>query len=199
MIERLTATLDTVDRLDKHHGHLLNWYDTQTLQPLRPAYVSTVDSGNLAGHLLTLRAGLLAAGRHGAASSNACWPACATRWTCWRDSLGRAAARCARLRAWRRCWRPTSRGPPPEPSAWAAAVAELRDCGRARGKWPADPVIDAVLPRSEDTAEPRRDTETRRWTRALLWPVRRRTWPKCRPCHPARHEGTGRRGPPPGR
>jgi hypothetical protein len=38
---------------------LLNWYDTRSLQPLRPAYVSSVDSGNLAGHLLTLRAGLL--------------------------------------------------------------------------------------------------------------------------------------------
>lgn len=59
MIERTSATLDTMDRLEKYHGHFLNWYDTQSLQPLRPAYVSTVDSGNLAGHLLTLRAGLL--------------------------------------------------------------------------------------------------------------------------------------------
>ena len=37
-----------------------NWYDTQALQPLLPLYVSSVDSGNLAGHLLTLRAALLA-------------------------------------------------------------------------------------------------------------------------------------------
>jgi cyclic beta-1,2-glucan synthetase len=37
-----------------------NWYDTQSLKPLPPAYISTVDSGNLAGHLLTLRPGLLA-------------------------------------------------------------------------------------------------------------------------------------------
>ena len=41
-------------------GHFYNWYDTQTLQPLLPMYVSTVDSGNLAAHLLTLRVGLLA-------------------------------------------------------------------------------------------------------------------------------------------
>ena len=41
-------------------GHFYNWYDTQSLKPLPPLYVSTVDSGNLAGHLLTLRPGLLA-------------------------------------------------------------------------------------------------------------------------------------------
>lgn len=59
MLARCSATFDTLDRLPKHQGHLLNWYDTQTLEPLRPSYVSAVDSGNLAGHLLTLRAGLL--------------------------------------------------------------------------------------------------------------------------------------------
>ncbi len=58
LIERCAATIDTMERLPKHQGHLFNWYDTQTLEPLRPRYVSTVDSGNLAGHLLTLRAGL---------------------------------------------------------------------------------------------------------------------------------------------
>ncbi|MDW5443660.1 GH36-type glycosyl hydrolase domain-containing protein [Polaromonas sp. SM01] len=52
LITRLQATLDTVERLPKHQGHLLNWYDTRTLQVLAPDYVSTVDSGNLAGHLL---------------------------------------------------------------------------------------------------------------------------------------------------
>src|SRR5690606_4827282 len=41
-------------------GHLLNWYDTRTLEPLQPAYVSTVDSGNLAGALLALSAALSA-------------------------------------------------------------------------------------------------------------------------------------------
>jgi cyclic beta-1,2-glucan glucanotransferase len=58
LVERTTATLDTMDRLRRFQGHFLNWYDTQTLQPLHPAYVSTVDSGNLAGHLLTLSSGL---------------------------------------------------------------------------------------------------------------------------------------------
>lgn len=59
LLARTKATLDTLDRLERHRGHWLNWYDTRTLLPLRPAYVSSVDSGNLAGHLLTLRAGLL--------------------------------------------------------------------------------------------------------------------------------------------
>ena len=51
---RLELTLDSVEQLTKHHGHLLNWYDTRTLEPLNPAYVSTVDSGNLAGMLLAV-------------------------------------------------------------------------------------------------------------------------------------------------
>jgi len=58
LVERLEATLETVEGLEQHEGHLLNWYDTQTLAPLIPAYVSTVDSGNLAAALLTLAEGL---------------------------------------------------------------------------------------------------------------------------------------------
>jgi hypothetical protein len=45
----------TMAALERHRGHFYNWYDTQSLQPLLPTYISTVDSGNLAGHLLTLR------------------------------------------------------------------------------------------------------------------------------------------------
>ena len=54
MVDRLEATLATVSRLERFHGHLYNWYDTLTLQRLEPEYVSTVDSGNLAGHLLAV-------------------------------------------------------------------------------------------------------------------------------------------------
>jgi len=46
-----------MQRLERHRGHFYNWYDTRTLQVLEPAYVSSVDSGNLAGHLLTLGSG----------------------------------------------------------------------------------------------------------------------------------------------
>ncbi|MDH5539211.1 MAG: cyclic beta 1-2 glucan synthetase, partial [Rhizobacter sp.] len=58
LIDRTNATLLTLDRLERYQGHFFNWYDTLSLLPLQPRYVSTVDSGNLAGHLLTLRAGL---------------------------------------------------------------------------------------------------------------------------------------------
>lgn len=52
--ERLEATLATMNRLELFRGHFFNWYDTRTLHPLDPKYVSSVDSGNLAGHLLAL-------------------------------------------------------------------------------------------------------------------------------------------------
>jgi cyclic beta-1,2-glucan synthetase len=52
--DRLEATLATMSQMELFRGHLYNWYDTLDLHPLEPKYVSTVDSGNLAGHLLTL-------------------------------------------------------------------------------------------------------------------------------------------------
>ncbi|HMA31739.1 MAG TPA: glucoamylase family protein, partial [Casimicrobiaceae bacterium] len=60
LILRTTNALDTMEAMERYRGHFYNWYDTKTLQPLQPRYVSSVDSGNLAGHLLTLRIGLLA-------------------------------------------------------------------------------------------------------------------------------------------
>ncbi len=62
LIERTQNTFNTMAGLQRFKGHFYNWYDTQSLQPLLPSYISTVDSGNLAGHLLTLRPGLLALG-----------------------------------------------------------------------------------------------------------------------------------------
>ena len=53
-VERLEATLDVMQRLPRFKGHFFNWYGTQDLQALAPAYVSSVDSGNLAGHLIVL-------------------------------------------------------------------------------------------------------------------------------------------------
>ena len=58
LIERTRNTFATMHGLERYRGHFYNWYDTASLKPLLPLYVSTVDSGNLAGHLLTLRAGL---------------------------------------------------------------------------------------------------------------------------------------------
>ena len=53
-VDRLEATLKTLIALPRLHGHFYNWYDTRDLHMLEPRYVSTVDSGNLAGHLLAL-------------------------------------------------------------------------------------------------------------------------------------------------
>ncbi|MES1185159.1 MAG: glucoamylase family protein [Myxococcales bacterium] len=53
-VARLENTLATLKRMERRSGHILNWYDTSTLRPLEPQYVSTVDSGNLAAYLWTL-------------------------------------------------------------------------------------------------------------------------------------------------
>ena len=60
LITRTAGALSTMAGLERYRGHCFNWYDTQTLKPLPPLYISAVDSGNLAGHLLTLQPGLLA-------------------------------------------------------------------------------------------------------------------------------------------
>ena len=57
-LQRVDNTLTAMEKLDRYRGHFFNWYDTRTLQPLLPCYISSVDSGNLAGSLLTLQAGL---------------------------------------------------------------------------------------------------------------------------------------------
>ncbi|RLQ87121.1 GH36-type glycosyl hydrolase domain-containing protein [Notoacmeibacter ruber] len=58
MLNRIESTLVTIRRMEKHRGHLYNWYDTKTLQPLPPRYISAVDSGNLAGHLIVVSSAL---------------------------------------------------------------------------------------------------------------------------------------------
>jgi cellobiose phosphorylase len=59
LLVRTSNTFTTMNALERYQGHFYNWYDTRTLKPLRPLYISSVDSGNLAGHLLTLQQGLL--------------------------------------------------------------------------------------------------------------------------------------------
>ena len=53
-VERIEATLATMEKLERFKGHFYNWYDTSDLHPLEPRYISSVDSGNLAGHLIAL-------------------------------------------------------------------------------------------------------------------------------------------------
>ena len=60
LLDRIGKTLQTVQGMERYRGHLYNWYETTSLRPLAPHYISSVDSGNMAAHLLTLRPGLLA-------------------------------------------------------------------------------------------------------------------------------------------
>ena len=53
-VDRLEAALGAMDRLERFRGHFFNWYDTRDLHPLEPKYISSVDSGNLAGHLIVV-------------------------------------------------------------------------------------------------------------------------------------------------
>ena len=59
LLELTQHTLTSMEKLSRYHGHFYNWYDTRNLQVLNPQYVSSVDSGNLAGCLITLQTGLL--------------------------------------------------------------------------------------------------------------------------------------------
>ncbi|MGR9108018.1 MAG: glucoamylase family protein, partial [Gammaproteobacteria bacterium] len=68
-VDRLEATLGTLVTMPRLHGHFYNWYDTRELRPLEPRYVSTVDSGNLAAHLLALAQGCRDAPRQAFAPS----------------------------------------------------------------------------------------------------------------------------------
>lgn len=55
LLKKLSKTFDALEKLPKFKGHFLNWYNIETLTPLHPRYVSTVDSGNLAGHLICFK------------------------------------------------------------------------------------------------------------------------------------------------
>ncbi|HYE64262.1 MAG TPA: glucoamylase family protein [Pyrinomonadaceae bacterium] len=59
LTERLELTFSTLEKMQRFRGHFFNWYDTRTLEPLEPQYVSTVDSGNLAGHLIAAKQALV--------------------------------------------------------------------------------------------------------------------------------------------
>ncbi len=60
LLERTARAISSMQKMERYKGHFYNWYDTESLSPMLPKYISTVDSGNLAGHLLVLRQGLLA-------------------------------------------------------------------------------------------------------------------------------------------
>ncbi len=59
LLTRTANTFETLGKMERYAGHFYNWYDTKSLATLQPRYISTVDSGNLAGHIITLKEGLL--------------------------------------------------------------------------------------------------------------------------------------------
>ncbi len=59
LLDRIARTIETMEQMERHRGHFFNWYDTHTRKALPPLYVSSVDSGNLVGHLRVLCRGLL--------------------------------------------------------------------------------------------------------------------------------------------
>jgi cyclic beta-1,2-glucan synthetase len=72
LVDRLARAISSMEAMERHEGHLLNWYDSANLAPLHPRYVSTVDSGNLAGALLILAAGLPRVAREGQEEATLC-------------------------------------------------------------------------------------------------------------------------------
>ena len=131
----------TLERLERHRGHFLNWYDTRHLTPLVPRYVSTVDSGNLAVCLLAVKPGLsrldgradprpAAVGRP---RRRACGPRRCDRRLCARYGEGRARPRRRSARR-RQSDRDARRGGPQRPRrmAWRAGRAAREPLPRAR-------------------------------------------------------------------
>jgi len=59
LLDRTARAIESMEQMERHRGHFFNWYDTTTRRALKPLYVSTVDSGNLVGHVRVLRSGLL--------------------------------------------------------------------------------------------------------------------------------------------
>jgi len=58
MLKKISQTVDTINKMPKWNGHIYNWYNTNTMEPLQPIYISTVDSGNMATYLIALKNGL---------------------------------------------------------------------------------------------------------------------------------------------
>src|SRR5262249_26965389 len=112
LVSRLEQTLATLESLERHSGHLLNWYETKTLAPLLPRYVSTVDSGNLAGVLIALAQGLRGLGGRGDDD----------------ERLRAGISDTTRLlESAVEAWRRAHREPPPEAEPLVHALDEIRE------------------------------------------------------------------------
>ena len=110
-VERLEATLVTLARMPRFRGHFYNWYGTADLRPLEPPYVSTVDSGNLAGHLIALANACAGWQNHPAAAVPG-----ARGWATLPPSLARRWRICPRAASRSRMCRGSGRRSPPSAS-----------------------------------------------------------------------------------
>jgi hypothetical protein len=188
LVERTANTLGTMEQLARYRGHFYNWYDTLTLQPMPPLYVSPADSGNLAGHLLTLGAGLLAWPMR-----RSCRPGCSMAWTTPSACSPRPWA-VRPTAGWRRFGRRSRRraAPPASLPGLAAAFAVL-----ARSAAAVQDGIGAALqgedPQGEAGAGPGagpaaaqgRRMSSSGWHRGCCWPSRRPGSAASRPSSPA--------------
>jgi hypothetical protein len=135
LLRRTEATLATMEKLERYRGHFYNWYDTRTLTPLRPQYVTTVDSGNLAGCLITLQAGLAELKDQPVLPSARVWQGSRIPCGCWPNTFSPRAPRISPDR-WRsfkaRCATPGGR-------ARQAPVGRRHrtDHAQGHGGWPA--------------------------------------------------------------
>ncbi|WGT51329.1 GH36-type glycosyl hydrolase domain-containing protein [Thioclava nitratireducens] len=155
LVARAANVLATLERLERYHGHILNWFDTRTLEPLEPRYVSTVDSGNLAVALVTLAEGCREAAQ-GPPVSSVSWDGLADSFGLLRDALAAMPsqpsapllarlddliAEAARVRD--------------RPEDWAASAGAMRDTGL--------PALSAELPAAIKAAPATDSREIHLW------------------------------------
>ena len=157
--DRLEATLASMGAMERHLGHFYNWYGTQDLRPLEPKYISAVDSGNLAGHLVVL------------------WNACAEMLNnpligqVWPDGVGDVAALIGECQVEAAADADTTAvhdalalfaaALPHRPSAPLAHAAGLRDLAECAG------TIRALIDRQASGHKPSAVVEAARWAATL--------------------------------
>jgi cyclic beta-1,2-glucan synthetase len=108
-LRRCTETMSTLQRMERYEGHLLNWYDSRTLQPLAPRYVSTVDSGNLLASLWVLEQGCQDL-MHVPLIGSACLKGLSDTLSILREVCGDDPSMAVAVQALRRLWRGTVEG-----------------------------------------------------------------------------------------
>jgi cyclic beta-1,2-glucan synthetase len=138
LLERLEKTFETLEQLERYRGHFYNWYDTRTLGPLKPMYVSTVDSGNLLGCLVTLKQGLLEKTTEpllGPAVQRGLSDTLQVMWEAWRSLCTRSGAEAVQqrteLETGLKALEALAREKPVDIPEWAAWMAKGKACAAA--------------------------------------------------------------------